>query len=117
MQGLMLTASHYLARLPAQEDEPLIYIEYISTAPWNLASVTGEPQYAGIGRAVFEAAITESRQQGWLGRIGLHSLPQSEAFYSKVCGMTDMGIDSQYEALRYFEMTPDQANGFERRRE
>ena len=35
------------------------------------------------------------------GRFGLHSLPQSEAFY-KDCGMTDLGIDNEHEdKLRY----------------
>jgi hypothetical protein len=46
------------------------------------------------------------------GRIGLHSLPQANAFYANTCGMTDLGFDQDYEGLRYFEMTPGQAEAF-----
>jgi hypothetical protein len=59
------------------------------------------------------AAIQLSIDEGNLGRIGLHSLPQADAFYSR-CGMTDMGPDTNYPKfpLRYFEMTETQASSF-----
>jgi hypothetical protein len=44
------------------------------------------------------------------GRLGL-SLPQADAFYRKI-GMTDLGQDSAYQNLRYFEMTAEQARAF-----
>ena len=46
------------------------------------------------------------------GRIGLHSLPQANGFYADTCGMTDLGADPDYEGLRYFEMTPEDAQAF-----
>ena len=47
------------------------------------------------------------------GRIGLHSLPQANDFYANTCGMTDLGADRDYNGgLRYFEMTPEQAQAF-----
>ena len=50
--------------------------------------------------------------EGFKGRIGLHSLPQSNNFYANKVGMTDMGQDEEYQNLRYFEMTPEQAEAF-----
>lgn len=41
---------------------------------------------------------------------GLHSLPQANGFYANTCGMTDLGPG--YDNLRYFEMTPEQAQVF-----
>lgn len=58
------------------------------------------------------AAIAFSEQEGFKGRIGLHSLPQAENFYRDRCGMIDLGPDATYQNLRYFEMTPDQAKAF-----
>ncbi len=37
------------------------------------------------------------------GRVGLHSLPASEEFYSSRCGMTCIGPDPTYHDLVYFE--------------
>ena len=45
-------------------------------------------------------------------RIGLHSLPQANGFYANTCGMTDLGADLDHRGLRYFEMTPEQAQAF-----
>ena len=53
-----------------------------------------------------------SRQSGFAGRVGLHSLPQAEPFYRDVCGMTDLGEDPNEYDLRYFEMTEAQAARF-----
>ena len=46
------------------------------------------------------------------GRVGLHSLPQANGFYANTCGMTDLGPDPHHRELRYFEMTPVQAQEF-----
>ena len=51
-------------------------------------------------------------EAGYNGRIGLHSLPQSEEFYLRI-QMTDFGADEDHnEQLRYFEMTEEQARQF-----
>ena len=63
------------------------------------------------------AAIAFSRSNEFKGRIGLHSLPQANQFYTVTCGMTDLGPDPKYHNLRYFEMTPDQATTFVERKE
>ena len=46
------------------------------------------------------------------GRVGLHSLPQSEKFYEKTCAMTRGEIDLQYEKLCWFELTANNVKKF-----
>jgi len=57
------------------------------------------------------AARADSEDEGFKGRLGLHSLPQADNFYRKI-GMTDLGQDASYQNLRYFEMTSEQARAF-----
>jgi hypothetical protein len=52
-----------------------------------------------------------SEEEGFKGRIGLHSLPQADEFY-RLRGMTDLGTDQTNQNLRYFEMTAEQARAF-----
>ena len=59
---------------------------------------------------LIRAAIAVSEEEEFRGRIALHALPQSEAFYTKF--MEDLGIDPSMERLRYFEMTEEQAHKF-----
>ncbi len=59
----------------------MIYIDYLETAPWNQGGLVGRPRYGGIGTVMLAAAIRLSLNEGFFGRIGLHSLPQSEEFY------------------------------------
>ena len=112
MQGMMLVNSISRCRLASQQNEPLIFADYIATAPWNLRSLTDTPRCSGVGRAFIQAAIDFSRQSGMHGRIGLHSLPQAETFYRDTCGMTDCGADANEYDLHYFEMTETQADRF-----
>ena len=72
----------------------------------------GPPRYHGVGSILIKAAVALSEDSEFHGRIGLHSLPQANDFYANTCGMTDLGIDPDYEGLRYFEMTPEQARAF-----
>jgi hypothetical protein len=66
----------------------------------------------GVGSVLIGTAIELSKELEFKGRIGLHSLPQANGFYANFCGMTDMGPDSANHDLRYFEMTPEQAEAF-----
>lgn len=110
-QGLMLLNMLESCRLDMQRGKPLAYVEYLVTAPWNRASLT-TPRYKSIGSIFMGIAIHLSLEEGFDGRIGLHSLPQSCGWYTNKCGMTDLGIDPQKPPLRYFEMTPRQAKAF-----
>lgn len=110
-QGLMVAnVTAKRAQLPAQAGQHLVYVEYLESAPWNRMEHHKDPQFRGIGSALIIAAIALSRDEGFKGRIGLHSLPQADYFYSQVCGMTDLGPDPKYHDLHYFEMTSDQAD-------
>lgn len=112
-QGLMIVETLESCRLPQQKGKPLVYIQYLETAPWNRPGLaTDRPRLKGVGTLLVRAAIELSRNEAFGGRIGLHSLPQANAWYANVCGMSDLGIDPTKENLRYFEMTPEQAEAF-----
>ena len=112
MQGLMLAlTAGKNSLIPSQRGKPLVYVHFLAAAPWNLASIVAEPRFSLVGSILLATAIHLSMEEEFQGRIGLHSLPQSDDWYRKVCGMTDLGPD-QIENLRYFEMTPEQAADF-----
>ncbi|KAB2645360.1 MAG: GNAT family N-acetyltransferase [Verrucomicrobia bacterium] len=113
LQGLMLVnLTKLTARLPSQKGKDLAYIEFVSTAPWNRPEISGLQQFHGIGINMVRAAVELSRNEGFHGRIGLHSLSQAASFYGKTCGMSALGQDRHYDDLDYFEMTPAQADAF-----
>ena len=115
-QGLVLTTSVGYQARASEGGKDLVYVKYLETAPWNLpVEALGQtPQFRGVGRQLVELVIRLSVAMEFRGRIGLHSLPQAEGFYRR-CGMSDLGIDSSDDgdaALRYFEMTEQQATAF-----
>ena len=97
-------------RLPEQVDKALVYVDYVEVAPWNLktlAAALGEkPVYNAVGSRLVEAAVLKSKEEDCKGRVGLHSLPITELFYRKVCGMTPVGRDSAKQNLLWLEYTP-----------
>lgn len=114
LQGLMLTNDVTAARLREQFGKPLIYVEFVATAPWNRPEMESPPRYRGVGQVFILAAVESSRDAGFKGRIGLHSLPKAEDFYGQRCGLTRLGPDSSHQNLTYFEMTETQAEAFRR---
>jgi hypothetical protein len=113
LQGLMMIGTDgFITRSGPARGDSLAYIHYIQTAPWNLKQIENRIRYGWIGIAFLRIAIEVSSDAGYNGRIGLHSLPQSERFYLKF-QITDHGVDKQcLERLRYFEMTSSQAEKF-----
>jgi len=111
-QGLMRVDLTPLAREDTQAGKPLVYVEYLEVAPWNRGDGGRTPHYGGVGSALIAAAVKLSIDEGFRGRIGLHSLPQADGFYRDTCGMMDLGPDDGYQRLRYFEMTETQAQAF-----
>lgn len=114
-QGMMIVDNTTKrCRLADQAGKNLVYVEYVENAPWNRKELFDPPRYRGIGSLLMRAAIEASRQEGFKGRIGLHSLPQADVFYAKTCGMTDLGVDPDpnYSPMHYFEMTQEQAEAF-----
>ena len=63
----------------------------------------------GVGTVLVAEAVHLSLDTGLEGRIGLHSLPQAEAFYRSRCRMTELGQDIEYFDLTYFEFAGQQA--------
>jgi hypothetical protein len=112
LQGLMLTNDMTSARLPQQFGKPIVYVEFLATAPWNRPELRMPPKYRGCGRIFILAAIHTSLDAGFKGRIGLHSLPAAERFYEEKCGFTRLGPDSSHQKLAYYEMTETQADAF-----
>ena len=112
-QGVMLTksATHF-ARLGEARGKTLVYVDFLEVAPWNW-TIPGIGQFGRfglIGPRLFEHAVLQSWKEGFEGRIGLHSLPQSEGFYRDACQMTHLGDDDDHDGLTYFELSSDNAN-------
>ena len=112
LQGMMVTNTIKSARLPQQFGKPLLYIDFVATAPWNRPELNSPPRFRGTGRVFILAAIQASIDEGYKGRVGLHSLPKAETFYEKKCGFTRLGPDSSHQNLTYYEMTETQAEFF-----
>lgn len=117
LQGLMkLESAGKSGRIPSQKGKPLIYVDYLETAPWNikpLMQALGRSQeFAVVGTRLIEAAARKSLQEGFKGRLPLHSLSTSERFYLDVCGMTAVGRDPAKQNLLWCEFTPEQAERF-----
>jgi hypothetical protein len=117
LQGLMkLESAGKSGRIPSQKGKPLIYVDYLETAPWNikpLMRALGRSQeLAAVGTRLIEAAVRKSLEEGFKGRLGLHSLTTSERFYLDVCGMTAVGRDPLKQNLLWYEFTPEQADRF-----
>jgi len=112
-QGLMIADSAYgRARLETQRDAALLYVEFLENAPWNRKELELKPRYRGVGSILMKSAIALSIELGFKGRVALHSLPQANDWYANSCGMTDLGMDAKKGNMRYFEMTPMQAEAF-----
>lgn len=111
-QGLMILNTLGTSRLLCQKGKPLVYIEFLETAPWNRTTLTKEARFRRVGPVLVSVAIQVSVQEKFGGRIGLHSLPQSDAWYRDRCRMEDLGPDEHKQGLRYFEMTVERAQAF-----
>jgi hypothetical protein len=110
-QGLMLVDLTRFGRLVPHRGRELVYIELLASAPWNRHATVTAPKYKGVGRILLATAISLSVDEGFDGRIGLHSLPQSESWYRDDAGFTDVEFD-HLKKMRYFEMTAAQAAAF-----
>jgi hypothetical protein len=112
-QGLMLVdLATRFARILSQKGLDLCYVELIATAPWNRPKFGEKPKYKGVGRALLATAISKSVELEFKGRLGLHSLPESESWYGPL-GFTNCGFDDD-KGLLYFELTEEAAVMFMR---
>lgn len=117
LQGLMKadTGTTYRCILDKQKGKELVYVDYVETAPWNIPAyvkVLGyEAQYSRTGTRLMQSAVQLSLDNELKGRVGLHSLPDAEDFYSGL-GMTPVAHDAQKQNLMWFEFTPEAAQHF-----
>lgn len=96
------------SRLESSAGKPIAYVDYLEVAPWNQPIVGMQRRFKGAGTVLMVAAAALSVEQEFKGRLGLHSLPQSENFYRDL-NMIELGADAQVQGLRYFEMTAEVA--------
>src|SRR3954447_447009 len=54
-QGLMLVSTAEACRLPSQRGKPLVYVDYLETAPWNQRELVEQPRFGGIGTVMLAA--------------------------------------------------------------
>ena len=112
-QGLSLVKlSGQVARLEPDKGKDIVYIDYLESAPWNLHMMVDTPLYGAIGSLLMWTAVQLSYDEGFHGRVGLHTLPQAEDFYRDNCGMHGCGPDASYQDLPYYEMTREIAANF-----
>lgn len=110
MQGLIIVClTGKNARLDPDKCKSLAYVDFIETAPWNAKEFTSSSIYKGVGVRLIQAATQLSIDEGFAGRVGLHSLAQSRPFYTIACEMTALGLDAAYGNLDYFELTAAKA--------
>jgi len=114
-QGLMrLDLAQYRGRLDVQNGQHIVYVDYLEAAPWNWREPYADPPiYRLVGQVLIHAAVTRSIDEGFKGRVGLHSLPQTTSFYER-CGFTNLGTrPDEYDGrLPYFEISSEAAEAY-----
>jgi len=112
IQGLMIVEQMTeFAKLPPDKGKPLLYGRYLEAAPQNIEPYANPRKFLGGGRFFIQITAEFSMAIGCKGRVGLHALPQAEAFY-RANGMTALGCDVAHDNLRYFEFTSKQAQEY-----
>lgn len=108
-QGLMVieTAMHGSWINPGKR---LVYITRLVSAPPNRIEIQNPPRFRRVGTVLLKLARIRSVELGYGGRIGLHSLPNSEGFYERInminCGKDSDDGDNDDDKLIYFEYGP-----------
>jgi hypothetical protein len=100
-QGLMLieTLGH---RSWFDPNRRIVYIHFLATAPWNRSSLQSPPLYRLVGSLLLDFARYRSQELKYGGLVGLHALPEAEAFYRR-CNLSACGHDPEQDYLMYFE--------------
>lgn len=100
-QGLMWLETQWHRSWP-NPIHGLVYVEALTSAPWNRQNLEDPPYLKGVGSALLLFARQRSVSLGYQGRVGLHSLPEAEESYQRQ-NMPDYEQDPDKEDLRYFE--------------
>ena len=100
-QGLMLIEVRF-HRSQVNPNRRVVYVQSLATAPWNRPSIQTPPDYRTVESTLLRFAQHRSFELGYGGLVGLHALPEAEAFYERM-GMMDCGEDPDMDDLTYFE--------------
>lgn len=107
LQGLILLdfGGRHVSHLSGRNVKPIVvYIEYVETAPWNVAAIVKQRHFKYTGVRMLQAAVDFSISMGYNGRIGLHSLLSAEPFYEDTMQMTRISQERSTEGLTRFEL-------------
>src|SRR3972149_983473 len=91
LQG-MLTLQEDTETSRLVRNKQVLYVRYLAAAPWNRRYAARVGRYRRTGTVLLARSVSESLAAGCEGRIGLHSLSSSNAFYRKL-GFCDLGPD------------------------
>lgn len=100
-QGMMMLEIDW-HRSRIEPVKNIVYVDLLSTAPWNRPLTKDKPLYRGVGSVLLEFARLRSIELEYEGRVSLHSLSKAESFYEKQ-GMKNFGADPDKENLVSFE--------------
>jgi hypothetical protein len=100
-QGLMILRSRG-RRSWIDPNRRIVYVSRLATVPWNRLEIQNPVTLKLVGGTLLKFAQFRSETCGYGGLVGVHALPEAEAFYRKLA-MTDCGCDAAFENLRYFE--------------
>lgn len=108
--AMMTRTASCVSRLDESKGKPLVYIDYLETAPWNwkVEALGRLGKFGGLGTLMFRLAVVQSIEEGFAGRVGLHALPQAEPFYAGI-GMRRLAHDAS-KRLPYYELAEEQVN-------
>lgn len=106
VQGLILLTDANQYRAQHNERQKVVYVRYISSAPWNRTppkSLMERPAFKRVGAALLAFAGKRSRALNCGGYVSLHALPGTESYYETL-GLRNCGPDSEQDGLVYFEV-------------
>ena len=88
-----------------------VYVSFLEVAPY-IRMGSWERRFTGLGPAMLTFAVARSRQLGYQGRVGLHSIIQAREFYEKIGfrEVPDPGLNEYWEA--YMELQPEAVDNF-----
>ncbi|MEM1279748.1 MAG: GNAT family N-acetyltransferase [Cyanobacteria bacterium P01_H01_bin.152] len=99
-QGLITLETQW-HRSWIDRSQRLVYVEALSSAPWNRVLIQQPPTFRGVGTLLLNFARQRSLQLGYGGRIGLHSLPGARRFYD-MKNVMEFGSDPDKDDFSLF---------------
>jgi len=107
---MMLDLAGHYAEFEPDRGKPLVCVEFLEVAPWNLRDMVEHPRFGLIGVRLMEAGIRLSISEGFHGRVGLLALPQAEGFYERI-GMVRIEEAGRH-GMAWYELTRAAATAF-----